>query len=61
MALIEIPFNAFRAKGAARSQSFDDLGPMPEELTHVPGFIDELTDWTLSTSHSPNRLPARRW
>ena len=31
---------------------------MPEELTHVPGFIDELADWTLSTSHSPNRVLA---
>ena len=58
MALIDIPFNALRTKGAARSQSFDDTGPMPKELTHVPGFIDELADWTLSTSHSPNRVLA---
>ena len=58
MALIDIPFNTLRTKGAARSQSFDDPGPMPEALTHVPGFIDELADWTLSTSHSPNRVLA---
>lgn len=58
MALIDIPFNEQRTKGAARNLSFDDPGPMPDGLTHVPGFIGDLTEWTLSTSHSPNRVLA---
>lgn len=54
----EIPFSAPGAKGADKNQSFADPGPMPEELTRVPGFVGELTDWTLATSPSPNRVLA---
>ncbi len=32
-----------------------DPGPIPRELLHVPGFIDQLTQHTLSTSPYPNR------
>ena len=58
MEIMEIPFNDSRRKGAARNQSFDDPGPMPEALAHVPGFIDQLANWTMSTSPSPNRILA---
>ena len=38
--------------------SFADPGPVPEPLTHVPGFIDALAGWTLARSPSPNRVLA---
>lgn len=45
-------------EGASKRPSFPDPGPLPEELTRVPGFIGELTDFTLATGHSPNRVLA---
>jgi hypothetical protein len=54
----EIPFSAPGSKGPNKNQSFADPGPMPDALTRVPGFIGELTDWTISTSPSPNRVLA---
>lgn len=45
-------------KGASKRLSFLDPGPLPEELTHVPGFIGKLADFTLATGHSPNRVLA---
>jgi hypothetical protein len=33
---------------------FADPGPLDESITQVPGFIDEVKDWTLKTAHSPN-------
>jgi len=32
-----------------------DPGPLPEELLHIPGFVDLLTDHTLATAPYPNR------
>ena len=37
---------------------FQDPGTLPQELMDVPGFINELTDYTLAESHSPNRMLA---
>jgi len=37
---------------------FQDPGEMDEELLHMPGFVDQLTDYTLAASHSPNRTLA---
>ena len=56
--MFTIPFTPASGRGGDRFQSFADPGPLPEELTHVPGFIDELADWTLARSPSPNRLLA---
>ena len=41
-----------------RNLTFADPGPLPEELTHVPGFVDELADFTMQTGTSPNRVLA---
>ena len=30
---------------ASKRPSFPDPGPLPEELTHVPGFIGKLADF----------------
>lgn len=35
-----------------------DPGPMPEELLHVPGFIDEVMNYTLRTAPYPNKILA---
>ena len=43
---------------ASKRPSFPDPGPLPEELTRVPGFIGELAEFTLATGHSPNRVLA---
>ena len=56
--MFTIPFTPSSGKGGKRFESFADPGPLPEELTRVPGFIGELTDWTLAHSPSPNRLLA---
>ena len=56
--MIEIPFSTSSAKGPERFQSFADPGAMPEDLTHVPGFVGDLADWTMATSPSPNRVLA---
>lgn len=45
-------------KRASKRLSFPDPGPLPEELTRVPGFIGELAEFTLATGHSPNRVLA---
>ena len=37
---------------------FEDPGPLSEELLDAPGFVNELTDHTLSQAHSPNRTLA---
>ena len=37
---------------------FQDPGTLPNELLDMPGFVNELTDYTLSESHSPNRTLA---
>lgn len=45
---------------ASRTKHFNFVnpGPLPEELADVPGFITDLTEWTMSSSHSPNRTLA---
>ena len=35
-----------------------DPGPLPEELLHVPGFVDLLAEHTLATAPYPNRVLA---
>ena len=37
---------------------FQDPGTLPNELLDLPGFVNELTDYTLAESHSPNRTLA---
>jgi len=37
---------------------FQDPGKLSEELLDMPGFVNELTDYTLGQSHSPNRALA---
>jgi len=37
---------------------FQDPGKLSEELLDMPGFVNELTDYTLDQSHSPNRALA---
>ena len=37
---------------------FADPGPLDERLTQVPGFINEVKDFTLSAAHSPNPVLA---
>ena len=38
--------------------NFQDPGALDDELLNVPGFINELTDHTLSQAYSPNRALA---
>ena len=35
-----------------------DPGPLPDELLHVPGFVDGLIEYTLATAPYPNRTLA---
>ena len=35
---------------------FQDPGTLPNELLDMPGFVNELTDYTLSESHSPKAM-----
>ena len=37
---------------------FADPGPLDERLTNVPGFLNEVKDFTLSAAHSPNPVLA---
>jgi len=37
---------------------FQDPGALSEELLDMPGFVNELTDYTLTQAHSPNRTLA---
>ncbi len=32
-----------------------DPGPIPDDLLHVPGFVDDVTEFTLATAPYPNR------
>ena len=40
---------------ATQNESFADPGPMPAELYDVPGFVSELTGYTLRTAPYPNK------
>ena len=35
---------------------FNNPGKMPEKYLHIPGFIDELTDFSMSCAPKPNRV-----
>lgn len=35
-----------------------DPGPIPEELLHVPGFVNDIMEYTMSQAHYPNRYMA---
>ena len=45
-------------QGGDKNLTFRDPGPLPEKLTHVPGFVSELADFTMQTGSSPNRVLA---
>ena len=34
----------------------DEIGELPDELTHVPGLLGELIDWVTDTSQKPIRV-----
>lgn len=38
------------------AENFSDPGRMKERLLHVPGFIDELTDFSMGCAPKPNRV-----
>ena len=57
----ELPYRKAYEKGGTPDKeyfTFPDPGLLPEELTYVPGFINELTDWTMEMSQSPHRVIA---
>ena len=57
----ELPYRKPHEKGGTPDReffTFPDPGLLPEELTYVPGFINELTDWTMEMSQSPHRVIA---
>ena len=43
---------------SAPTDETKDPGPLPEELLHVPGFVDLLAEHTLRTAPYPNRVLA---
>ena len=45
-------------KSRNRFSNFVNPGPIPEDLAYVPGFVEDLVNWTLYQSHSPNRTLA---
>lgn len=40
----------------SRGADFPDPGKMPEGMTHIPGFIDEFVEWSMSSAPHPNRI-----
>lgn len=57
----DIDFNLQKGGvSASRTKHFNfaNPGPLPEELTDVPGFVMNLTDKIMCSSHSPNRTLA---
>ncbi len=38
------------------SETFSDPGKMKDRLLHIPGFVDELTDFSMSCAPKPNRV-----
>ena len=55
---LEIPYLSATGNASRCYESFADPGPLPPNLTEVPGFIGELAGWTLAHSHRPNRTLA---
>ena len=57
----DIDFNLQKGGvSASRTKHFNFInpGPLPEELTDVPGFVMDLADTIMCNSHSPNRTLA---
>ena len=54
---MQIEFST-KKSGESRFHSFPSPGPFPKELADVPGFVNELTGYTLATSPCPNRVLA---
>lgn len=40
------------------TEEFKDPGSVPKDLLHIPGFIDEYTDFIMSSAPQPNRVLA---
>ena len=38
------------------AEDFSDPGKVKEKLLHIPGFVDELTDFSMSCAPKPNRV-----
>ncbi len=38
------------------ADEYQDPGKLPERLTHIPGFIDEFVEWSMSSAPHPNRV-----
>ena len=38
------------------AEDFKDPGKLPKDLLHIPGFIDEYTDFIMSSAPQPNRV-----
>jgi len=39
-----------------KNNTFPDPGELPEQFTHIPGFIDDYVDWSMSSAPHPNRI-----
>jgi hypothetical protein len=39
-----------------KNAAFPDPGELPEQLTHIPGFIDDFVEWSMSSAPHPNRI-----
>lgn len=51
-------FEKIKVKQARKENPFDDPGPIPEKLLHIPGLIDEIVELDLKTAPYPNRTLA---
>ena len=40
------------------AESFKDPGKLPKELLHIPGFVDDYTEFIMSSAPQPNRVLA---
>ena len=58
VAVAENHYEQDRQFAAPRDATPDDPGAFPETLLNVPGFIGELTDYTLRTAHYPQPILA---
>ena len=51
-------FEGVVPKSKMKFANFVNPGPLPEELAYVPGFVNDLANWTVPRSHSPNQTLA---
>ena len=59
MALAEGHWEQMTSGAPAEAAAEDpDPGPVPDELLHVPGFVDEVMSHTLATAPYPERTLA---